>query len=173
MTQNLKIDREKTAVLIMDFQQRMINNTASDPEDVVKKAAEVLAGARGAGIPVIYVIHRGGGLIEYAPDVELHEGVLPEDGELILTKVRPGPVSTTKLDVTLREMGCETIVIMGVSTSGCVLSCTRWAVDVNYKFVVVSDGCSDPDPEVHRVLTEKVYPRFGTVVNAEEFLNAI
>jgi len=173
MTQNLKIDREKTAVLIMDFQQRMINNTASDPEDVVKKAAQVLVGARGAGIPVIYVIHRGGGLIEYAPDVELHEGVLPEDGELILTKVRPGPFSTTKLDVTLREMGCETIVIMGVSTSGCVLSCTRWAVDVNYKFVVVSDGCSDPDPEVHRVLTEKVYPRFGTVVNAEEFLNAI
>ncbi len=76
MTQNLKIDREKTAVLIMDFQQRMINNTASDPEDVVKKAAQVLAGARGAGIPVIYVIHRGGGLIEYAPDVELHEGCL-------------------------------------------------------------------------------------------------
>ena len=44
---------------------------------------------------------------------------------------------------------------------------------MNYKFVVVSDGCSDPDPEVHRVLTEKVYPRFGTVINAQEFLAAI
>ncbi|MBT97781.1 MAG: hydrolase [Dehalococcoidia bacterium] len=173
MTQALKIDPEKTAVLIMDFQQRMINNNASEPEDVIKKAAQVLEGARGAGIPVIYVIHRGGALVEYAPDVELHEGVLPVDGELILTKVRPGPFSTTKLDVTLREMGKDTIVIMGVSTSGCVLSCTRWAVDVNYKFVVVSDGCSDPDPEVHRVLTEKIYPRFGSVVNAQEFLNAI
>ena len=95
MTQALKIDPDKTAVLIMDFQQRMINNNASEPEDVIKKASQVLEGARGAGIPVIYVMHRGGALVEYAPDVELHEGVLPVEGELILTKVRPGPFSPT------------------------------------------------------------------------------
>ena len=161
MTQSLKIDRDKTAVVIMDFQQRIVANNASEPENVVKQAASVLDGARKAGIPVIYVMHRGGALTEYAPDVELHPGV------------RPGPFSTTDLDVTLRESGRDTIVIMGVSTSGCVLSCTRWAVDVNYKFIVVSDACSDGDAEVHRVLTEKIYPRFGTVVNAQEFLNAI
>ena len=173
MTQALKIDRDKTAVVIMDFQQRIVANNASDPDGVVTQAASVLEGSRKAGIPVIYVMHRGGALTEYAPDVELHPGVPPIDGEKIITKVRPGPFSTTDLDVTLRELGCDTIVIMGVSTSGCVLSCTRWAVDVNYKFVVVSDACSDGDTEVHRVLTEKVYPRFGTVVSTQEFLNAI
>ncbi len=173
MTQSLKIDRDKTAVVIMDFQQRIVANNASEPENVVKQAASVLDGARKAGIPVIYVMHRGGALTEYAPDVELHPGVPPAEGEKIITKVRPGPFSTTDLDVTLRESGRDTIVIMGVSTSGCVLSCTRWAVDVNYKFIVVSDACSDGDAEVHRVLTEKIYPRFGTVVNAQEFLNAI
>lgn len=173
MTQSLKIDRDKTAVVIMDFQQRIVANNASEPENVVMQAASVLAGARKAGIPVIYVMHRGGALTEYAPDVELHEGVPPAEGEMIITKTRPGPFSTTNLDVALRELGRDTIVIMGVSTSGCVLSCTRWAVDVNYKFVVVSDACSDGDTEVHRVLTEKIYPRFGTVVNAQELLNAI
>jgi len=173
MTQSLKIDRDKTAVVIMDFQQRIVANNASEPENVVKQAASVLDGARKAGIPIIYVMHRGGALTEYAPDVELHPGVPPAEGEKIITKVRPGPFSTTDLDVTLRESGRDTIVIMGVSTSGCVLSCTRWAVDVNYKFIVVSDACSDGDAEVHRVLTEKIYPRFGTVVNAQEFLNAI
>jgi len=173
MTQSLKIDRDKTAVVIMDFQQRIVANNASEPENVVKQAASVLDGARKAGIPVIYVMHRGGALTEYAPDVELHPGVPPAEGEKIITKVRPGPFSTTDLDVTLRESGRDTIGIMGVSTSGCVLSCTRWAVDVNYKFIVVSDACSDGDAEVHRVLTEKIYPRFGTVVNAQEFLNAI
>ena len=173
MAQALKIDRDKTAVVIMDFQQRIVANNASDPDGVVKQAASVLEGSRKAGIPVIYVMHRGGALTEYAPDVELHPGVPPIDGEKIITKVRPGPFSTTDLDVTLRELGCDTIVIMGVSTSGCGLSCTRWAVDVNYKFVVVSDACSDGDTEVHRVLTEKVYPRFGTVVSTQEFLNAI
>ena len=173
MTQPLQINRDRTAVLIMDFQQRIINNVASDPENVVKQASQVLEGARSAGIPVIYVVHRGGPFAEYAPDIEIHEGVAPAAGEMVITKIRPGPSSTTNLDVTLREMGRNNLVIMGVATSGCVLSCVRWAVDVNYKFTVIADACSDADPEVHRVLTEKVYPRQGTVVNTQDFLNAI
>ena len=174
MTQQAtKIDAGRTAVLIMDFQQRIVNNVASEPDAVVANAARVLDGARGAGIPVIYVVHRGGPFAEYAPDVELHEGVAPAAGELVITKVRPGPFSTTALDVTLREMGRDNLVIMGVATSGCVLSSVRWAVDINYSFIVVSDACSDGDPEVHRVLTEKVYPRQGTVMTTDEFLSAI
>ena len=155
------IDAARTAVLIMDFQQRIIANVATEPVAVVENAARALAGARQAGIPVIYVVHRGGPFAEYAPDVELHEGVTPAEGELVITKVRPGPFSTTALDVTLREMGKDNLVIMGVATSGCVLSSVRWAVDINYSFTVLSDACSDGDPEVHRVLTEKVYPTPG------------
>ena len=174
MTQQAtKIDTDRTAVLIMDFQQRIIANVASEPDAVVGNAARALAGARQAGIPVIYVVHRGGPFAEYAPDVELHEGVAPAEGELVITKVRPGPFSTTALDVTLREMGRDNLVIMGVATSGCVLSSVRWAVDINYSFIVVSDACSDGDPEVHRVLTEKVYPRQGTVMTTDEFLGAL
>jgi len=174
MTQQAtSIDVNRTAVLIMDFQQRIIANVATEPVAVVENAARALAGARAAGIPVIYVVHRGGPFAEYAPDVELHEGVAPAEGELVITKVRPGPFSTTALDVTLREMGRDNLIIMGVATSGCVLSSVRWAVDVNYSFVVLSDACSDGDPEVHRVLTEKVYPRQGTVMSTDEFLAAI
>ena len=174
MTQQAtKIDAARTAVLIMDFQQRIIANVATEPAAVVENAARALAGARQSGIPVIYVVHRGGPFAEYAPDVELHEGVAPAEGELVITKVRPGPFSTTALDVTLREMGKDNLVIMGVATSGCVLSSVRWAVDINYSFIVLSDACSDGDPEVHRVLTEKVYPRQGTVMTTDEFLSAL
>ncbi len=174
MTQQAtRIDVERTAVLIMDFQQRIIANVATEPVAVVENAAKALAGARAAGIPVIYVVHRGGPFAEYAPDVELHDGVAPAEGELVITKVRPGPFSTTALDVTLREMGRDNLVIMGVATSGCVLSSVRWAVDINYSFIVLSDACSDGDPEVHRVLTEKVYPRQGTVITTDEFLQAL
>ncbi len=168
-----KIDTTRTAVIIMDFQQRIVNNYASEPEAVVRNAARVLDGARKAGIPVFHVVHRGVPLAEYAPDVEIHDGVVPAEGERVITKTRPGPFSTTSLDVDLREAGRDTLVLMGVATSGCVLSCVRWACDVNYNLVVVSDACSDPDPEVHRVLTEKVYPRQATVVSAEEFLASI
>ena len=49
----------------------------------------------------------------------------------------------------------------------------RWAADIAYKVVVVADACSDPDPEVHRVLTQKIYPRQGTVLTAQDFLRAV
>ena len=174
MTQaGLKIDAARSVILIEDFQQRIVNNVASEPEAVVRNAARVLEGARSAGIPVIYVVHRGGPFAEYAPDVEIHEGVAPAEGERIVTKTKTAPFSTTSLDVDLREMGKDTLVVMGVATSGCVLSTVRWAFDIGYKFIVVADACSDADPEVHRVLTEKVYPRQGTVVSTDEFLAAI
>ena len=173
MTQQVAIDRERTVVLIMDFQQRIVNNVASDPRGVVQNASQALQGARRAGIPVIYVVHRGGAFQEYAPDVEIHQGVSPAAGETVITKTKPGPFSTTALDVTLRDMGKDTLVVMGVATSGCVLSAVRWAADIGYKFIVLADACSDADPEVHRVLTEKVYPRQGTVMTTQQFLDAI
>ncbi len=97
----------------------------------------------------------------------------PAEGETVITKVRPGPFSTTALDVNLREMGKDTLIVTGVATSGCILSAVRRATDVNYKFVVVSDACSDGDPEVHRALTEKVYPRQGAVMATEQLLGSI
>ena len=169
----VQIDPARTAVLIMDFQQRIIANVASEPAAVVANAARALAAARAAGIPVIYVVHRGGAFADYAPDVELHDGVAPAAGELVITKIRPGPFSSTALDVTLRALGRDHLVIMGVATSGCVLSAVRWAVDINYTFTVLADACSDADPEVHRVLTEKVYPRQGGVITTDQFRAAL
>jgi hypothetical protein len=39
--------------------------------------------------------------------------------------------------------------------------------------VVAADCCADGDPEVHRVLTEKVFPRQADVVTAEEVIAAL
>jgi len=173
MAEPVTLDRHTSAVLIMDFQIRIVNNFASDPQGVVERAAQALRGARHAGIPVIYVVHRGGLLRADAPDVEVHPGVAPASGEMVVTKTKPGAFSTTGLDIMLREMGVDTIILMGVATSGCVLSTIRWAVDINYKPFVLVDACSDPDPEVHRVLTEKVYPRQGTVLTTQAFCRLV
>ena len=144
MTQQVAIDRDKAVVLIMDFQQRIVNNVASDPQAVVEKASQALQAARQAGIPVIYVVHRGGAFQEYAPDVEIHQGVPPAAGETVITKTRPGPFSTTALDVTLREMGKDTLILMGVATSGCVLSAVRWATDLSTQLALEIVYCSQP-----------------------------
>lgn len=173
MTQQLAIDRRRSVVLIMDFQNEIVRSAASDPEGVVQRAASVLRGARHAGIPVVYVVHRGGRFEAPSEGAEIHPGVAPAPGEKVITKTKAGSFSTTGLDVALREKGIDTLVMMGVATSGCVLSTVRWAADINYKVVVVADACSDRDPEVHRVLTEKLFARQGTVLTAQQFLQAV
>ena len=72
MTQEATLDPGRTAVVIMDFQVGIVGPYASDPESVVERAASVLAAARGAGVPVFHVIHRGGQFEADSPDVEIH-----------------------------------------------------------------------------------------------------
>ena len=171
MTEQISISRDKLAVLIMDYQNRQLSNFSEEfQKDILGKANEVLATARQKGIPVIYVeVLRG----ERTPDREIHNDITPKAGEIVLTKSRTGPFSTTNLDEVLKKQGIETLVLMGISTSGCVITTVRWASDIDYKLVVLSDCCADQDDEIQRVLMEKLIPRQATVVTSQQFLGAL
>jgi nicotinamidase-related amidase len=169
----LALEPSRTAVVIMDYQVGIVEGYAGDPEATVVRAAAVLRAARTAGIPVVHV--RAG-----TPPYDVDEGpgrirpeVAPLPGETVLTKTRTGAFTTTGLDVLLRRDGRDTVVLLGVATSGCVLTTVRGAADLGYGIVVVADACDDRDAEVHRVLTTKVYPRQATVVSAEAFAAAL
>jgi nicotinamidase-related amidase len=73
----------------------------------------------------------------------------------------------------LRANGIDTLLLTGVATSGVVLSTLRYARDSDYRLLVVKDCCSDKDAEVHRVLTEQVFPRQATVASAEEVIDML
>ena len=61
MADQLTLDRCKTAVLIMDFQNRMLNELSEAArKDILKKANDILSKARQIGIPVIYIEVRRG-----------------------------------------------------------------------------------------------------------------
>jgi nicotinamidase-related amidase len=164
----LVVDPSRTAVVVMDFQVGIVGR-GRDPEGTVRRAASVLGAARSAGVPVVYVTH---GTPPYDAD-PVHAGVAPADGERVLAKTAVGAFSTTGLDVELRRMGRDTLVLMGVSTSGCVLTTVRHGADLGFTLLVVEDGCDDPDAEVHALLTGKVFPRQTTVVTAETLNDAL
>ncbi len=171
MAEQLSFERDKTAVLIMDYQNRQLSgHPEAFQKELLAKANAVLAKARREGIPVIYVEVRRD---ERTPETEIHSAVTPKPGEVVVTKRRTGPFSTTDLDSILKDKGIETLVLMGISTSGCVLSTVRWAADIDYRMIVLADCCADRDEEVHRVLTEKIFPRQATVVTSREFLQAM
>jgi hypothetical protein len=56
---------------------------------------------------------------------------------------------------------------------GVVLLTLRHAADMDYRTVVVADGCSDKDPEVQRVLMENIFPYQSRVATVEECIGAI
>lgn len=171
MAEQLSLERDKTAVLIMDYQNRQLSGfPEAFQNELLARANTVLARARHEGIPVIHVeVQRG----ERTPETEIHPAVTPPSGEVVLTKRRAGPFSTTDLDAVLKSKAINTLVLMGIATSGCVLTTVRWAADIDYRLIVLSDCCADRDEEVQRVLMEKLFPRQATVVTSQKFLQAL
>lgn len=180
------IDPARTALLLMDLQPSVL---ARYPADVVLPNAIALRdAARGAGVVVGYVhvalapeeaaavpatnpmfsglAARMAGADPAMSEVDPRLGIDVE--EPVFRKTRVGAFSTTDLDARLRERDIDTLVLAGISTSGVVLSTVRDGADRDYRLIVVADACSDLDDEVHRVLTEKVFPRQAEVVTTAE-----
>ncbi len=177
-----------TALLVMDLQQGVVNRFGPDADYLTGLSAAVSA-ARGAGIRVIYVvvafrpgypevsernksfaaIAGTGRFTDSDPDARIHQAVGPAGGDVIVSKRRVSAFAGSDLDVVLRAGGVEHLVLAGIATSGVVLSTVRQAADLDYGLTVLSDGCLDADPEVHRVLTEKVFPRQAEVTTVADW----
>ncbi|MFJ6213333.1 cysteine hydrolase family protein [Streptomyces sp. NPDC092296] len=178
------------ALLVMDI-QRAIVDRIPDPGYLPRLRGAVDA-ARSADIPVIYVVlgfraghpevsarnQRFGGLAgsgafaEGDPGARIHPDVAPRPGDVVVTKKRVSAFTGSDLDLVLRAGGVGQLVLTGVATSGVVLSTLRQAADLDFELTVLADGCADADPEVHRVLTEKVFPRQAEVLTVAQWAAA-
>jgi len=91
----------------------------------------------------------------------------------VVTKRRASAFAGSDLDLVLRTLDIDHLVLTGIATSGVVLFTVCQAADLDLGLTVLSDGCLDPDPEVHRLLTEKLFPRQADVLTIEEWCAAI
>lgn len=172
----------------MDVQRGIVERNAEDP-GYLQRLSHAITTARSGRIPVVYVkisfrpghpevsdrnasfsaIAGSDGLIDTDPATDIHPDVAPSNGDVIVTKRRVSAFTGSDLEVVLRSIGADTLVLTGIATSGVVLSTLRQAADLDYRLVVLADACLDADPEVHRVLTEKVFPRQATVLSVAEW----
>lgn len=176
-----------TVVLVMDMQNGIVARYA-DSSPILERVGQVLRVARGAGLPIIYVrvqfragypevsasngmfgsVKREGKLFQAgSPETEIHPDVAPQAGEWVIEKVRVSAFAGSPLEMILRGLEAEHLVLCGVATSGVVLSTTREAADKDYRLTILSDACADADEEVHRVLTTKIFPRQAQVLTVE------
>jgi nicotinamidase-related amidase len=179
-----------TALLVMDVQNAVVARYP-DPAYLPRLRAATDA-ARAAGRPVIHaVVGFRPGFPEVSPrnkmfgglpamgasaaveqGMAIHPDAAPQDGDLIVTKRRVSAFAGSDLDLLLRARQIDHLVLTGIATSGVVLSTLRQAADLDYRITVLADGCLDNDPEVHRVLTEKVFPAQAEVTTVAEWSRA-
>ncbi len=192
--QELTIHFGQTAVLIMDYQNDIVSMMPEQArKPLLDKAHSILRRAREAHVQVIYVVVRfrtgypevsaqnkrfsvireSGRLREGSLGAEIHTRIAPQPGDIVVTKRRTGAFSTTDLESILRAKRITTLLMFGISTSGCVLSTVRWAADMDYQIIVASDACADIDDEVHRILMGKVLPAQATIATSQVLVRAI
>ncbi|MFE5037453.1 cysteine hydrolase family protein [Streptomyces sp. NPDC056683] len=180
------------ALLVMDVQQVVVDRFPD--AGYLPRLEKAIDAARGAGVPVIYVVvgFRPGypevsarnktfrGLVGAAPRLagdspatQVHPDVAPAPGEPVVTKRRVSAFAGSDLDMVLRAGEIDHLVLTGIATSGVVLSTLRQAADLDFELTVLSDGCLDSDPEVHRVLTEKVFPKQAEVTTVDDWAAAL
>ncbi|WP_033285903.1 cysteine hydrolase family protein [Streptomyces sp. NRRL F-525] len=175
------------ALLVMDV-QRVIVDRYPDP-DYLPRLRKAIETARANGVRVIYVTV---GFRPGAPEIsprnklfgrlagvtlpaaaaqanEIHPDVAPGPDDILVTKRRVSAFAGSDLDLVLRANDIDHLVLTGIATSGVVLSTLRQAADLDFTLTVLSDACLDNDPEVHRVLTEKVFPMQAEVTTVADW----
>ncbi|MFE9119051.1 cysteine hydrolase family protein [Streptomyces sp. NPDC007172] len=183
-----------SALLVMDIQRGIVDRfPESVTADYLSRVGTAIGAARAAGTPVVHVVigFRAGhpevsprnkafgavagstAFVDGDPSAEIHPALTPRPGEVVVTKKRVSAFAGSDLAMVLRGAGATHLVLAGIATSGVVLSTLRQAADLDFGLTVLSDGCLDGDAEVHRVLTEKVFPRQAEVVGVDEWVKAI
>ena len=186
----MKLDPQKTAFLTLDLQKGVFGFVPGS-ERVMPVAAKAVAFARQSQFRIIHVglgfsegypeipdsgspflrVKQNNLCIKGTPSAEFHGAIFHPD-DLVIYKQRVGAFSHNHLELVLRSRRIEHIVFFGIATSGIVLSTLRRAFDLDFQSVVLKDACFDDDQEVHRVLTEKVFPRQAWVVSTDVFIAA-
>ncbi|KAI0134870.1 Isochorismatase hydrolase [Daldinia grandis] len=181
--------RLQTALLLLDFHSLFVQK-AGGPRALaaLHVAVNMKAWAKSQGIQVVHALIdlnaptfetcRGADkLLETLASARLSGGEeateLSEGSSDDVTFTRkPGHVSalrSTGLDEFLRRRGIKSLVLAGLSTSGCVMRTAVAATDAEYVTTVISDGCADPDENVHDIMINKILNIRGYVTTAAEF----
>lgn len=180
----------RQALLVMDVQQAVLDRYPD--ADYLPRLRTAVDAARKSGVPVVYVVvgFRAGhpeistrnkmfGRLAGAPRsagaeqaIVIHPDVAPDEQDIVVTKRRVSAFAGSDLDMVLRAGGIEELVLAGVATSGVVLSTLRQAADLDFSLTVLGDGCLDNDPEVHRVLVDKVFPQQAEVMTVADWVAA-
>ena len=151
-------------------------------EDVLASNKRLLAAARAASVPVVFtnveyvpggadggvfyrkvpalsVFQQGSPLGHFLPDLA------PQAGEVVITKRYASAFFATHLASTLTALGVDTVLITGVSTSGCVRATALDACQSGFLPFVVRQACGDRHPAPHEANLFDLQAKYAEVID--------
>src|SRR4051812_37128533 len=173
----LRLDSKKSALIIQDLQNDVIIEGGAfadsgapahaTAQNVVGNVAELARRCREAGVPVIHVwyivepgaaglrlnaplfqgVQEANALVRGSWGAAPADGLEPQDGDHIVEKMRMNAFFDTRLDILLRGLGVDTIVVSGAWTNMSIEHTARHGADAGYQVVVPSDGTSTVSDE--------------------------
>lgn len=199
----LQLDPASCALIIQDMQNDVIieGGAFADSgapghaiaQNAVANVADLAAACRAAGVPVIhvwYIVEQGAaGLKQNAPlfqGVKESDGLVrgswgaapadgleAQDGDHVVEKMRMNGFYETRLDILLRGLGAETILITGAWTNMSIEHTARHGADAGYEVVVASDGTSTVSDEWQHAALNYAMNNVGKVATCAEIKGAL
>ncbi len=182
---------ERPALVVVDLSLGFTDPEsplACELDDVVGAVARLLDAARRAGLPVVYTTvayddegkRRAAVFIDKVPAlltleagspwVQIDPRIAPQRGERVLTKLHASAFFETELAEILGAAGCDTVVVTGASTSGCVRATAVDALQHGYRTVVPREAVGDRNAAAHEANLYDIDAKYGDVVPLAEVL---
>lgn len=192
----------RPALLIIDVQYRTLGNTPKPFDQALEdystavgeegwKAVdhikELLSFFRDNELPVLYphvapkLAYDAGTLGAKVPSImqipeqgyQIPPELAPRPQDIMLPKKHPSAFFGTPLASYLIDLGVDTLVVTGCSTSGCVRSTVVDAFAYNYKVVVPFDAVYDRSDTVHKVNLFDMGQKYADVMSTTETIAAL
>jgi maleamate amidohydrolase len=158
-------------------------------EPIVERVGSLARRARRLGHPVVftYVSYLPGGadggwFYRKVPALRLFEAgspwgapppeLAPEPADITITKQYPSAFSGTSLAATLTALAVDSVVVTGVSTSGCVRATVVDALSNGFRPIVVSDAVGDRADEPHHANLFDIEAKYADLYTTAELLAA-
>jgi maleamate amidohydrolase len=158
-----------------------------DPGPAVAATKALVDAARAGGRLVVWTVVRyaadltdGGLFVRKVPALAAFADGAPGDwgdltlapgpGEPVVVKQYASAFFGTSLAATLTAAGVDTVVVTGVSTSGCVRATAMDALNSGFRPQVVRQACADRTPALHENNLTDLDAKYADVVDLEEAL---
>ena len=104
---------------------------------------------------------------------EIMDEIAPSPQDIVIYKHKPSAFSGTPLSGFLNDLGADSLLVTGTTTSGCVRASVIDAFSNNYRVAVVEEGCFDRSQASHAINLCDMHAKYADVVTTEDALSYV